>query len=59
MNCHNCGKELNSWEKRCSKALAYQNAVCEKCISDEYGKTIDELRATMEHFFGMRPCQGI
>lgn len=54
-----CGQQLNSWDKKCCKALAYKKPVCESCIANEYGKTTDELRHTMESFFGMRPCQGI
>jgi predicted amidophosphoribosyltransferase len=57
--CNNCDKELTSWDLRCSKALAYKMPVCEACIAKEYDKTVDELRDTMENFFGMRPCQGI
>lgn len=57
--CHACGEELTSWDKRCSKALAYKNPTCERCIADEYDKTVAELRETLEDFFGMRPCMGI
>lgn len=57
--CHSCGKELTSWDIRCSKALAYKKPVCEVCISKEYDKTIKELRDTFEEYFGMRPCQGL
>ncbi|MDF1495199.1 hypothetical protein [Caproiciproducens sp. CPB-2] len=58
-NCHICGEQLNSWDARCSKALVYKNPICEKCIAKEYDKTVDELRDTMEDYFGMRPCMGI
>lgn len=58
-SCHICGVRLNSWDARLSKALAYKNAVCESCIAKEYDKTPDELRSTMEDFFGLRPCMGI
>jgi len=57
--CHNCGEQLNSWDARCSKALHYKNAVCEKCIADEYGVDVNELRATFESHFGMTPCMGL
>ncbi len=57
--CNACNSELTSWDLRCSKALAYKMPVCEACIAKEYDKTVDELRNTMENFFGMRPCQGI
>lgn len=57
--CHACGAQLNSWDKRISTALKYRHAVCEKCVAKEYGKEREELRAVMEDFFGMRPCQGI
>ncbi len=57
--CYACGQQLNSWDKRLSKTLAYKMPVCEKCIAKEYGMPTDELRDRMENFFGMRPCQGI
>lgn len=57
--CHNCGIELTSWDLRCSKALAYKHPVCEKCIADEYEKTIEEVRDIFEQYFDMRPCQGL
>lgn len=54
-----CGKQLNSWDKRCSKALAYKQPACEACIAAEYCITIDQFRDQLEDFFGMRPCAGI
>jgi predicted amidophosphoribosyltransferase len=57
--CHSCDNELTSWDIRCSKALAYKNPICEKCIAKEYDKDIEELRAILEDHFGMRPCQGL
>ncbi|HVI42547.1 MAG TPA: hypothetical protein VM577_17980 [Anaerovoracaceae bacterium] len=57
--CHSCGKQLNTWEERCNKALKYKNYVCESCICKEYDMTADELRDTMKEHFGMVPCQGI
>ena len=41
------------------KTLAYKNPVCEDCIAKEYGMERERLRARMEDFFGLRPCQGI
>jgi hypothetical protein len=58
-NCNSCGAQLNSWDARLSKALAYKYQVCEKCIAKEYDMEVDALRNKMEDFFGMRPCQGI
>jgi hypothetical protein len=58
-HCHKCGWQLNSWDKRCSKALAYKNAHCESCIAQEYDKTPEELRSELEEVFGMRQCMGI
>lgn len=58
-SCAACGDRLNSWDKRCSKALAYKKPVCEKCIAKEYDMEIDALRGRLEDFFGMRPCVGI
>lgn len=57
--CHICNARLNSWDARLSKTLAYKNKTCERCIAKEYDMSAEELRSRMEHFFGMRPCQGI
>ncbi len=57
--CHTCGEELTSWDMRCSKALGYQNPICETCIAKEYDETAESLRAKLEDYFGMRPCQGL
>jgi len=57
--CNICGQQLNSWDKRLSKALTYKNTVCEKCIAKEYDMNVDALRSRMEDFFGLRPCEGI
>jgi len=57
--CNACDKELTSWDLRCSKALGYKKPICEKCMAKEYDKTIDELRDTLEDYFGMRPCMGL
>lgn len=57
--CNVCGKQLNSWDARVSKALAYKNPVCESCIAKEYDMDVEEVRYKMENFFDMRPCQGI
>lgn len=34
--CPVCGGDVNSWDKRCSRALGYRQIVCEGCISEEY-----------------------
>lgn len=57
--CNECGNQINSWDKRCNKALAYQKPTCENCMAKEYGTTVDEFRQITEHYFGMRPCLGI
>lgn len=57
--CNLCGEQLNSWDARLSKTLAYKIPVCEKCIAKEYDMDVNALRDRMEDFFGMRPCQGI
>lgn len=55
-----CGKQINSWDKRLSKALGYKKTVvCETCIAKEYDITIDELREISEHHFGLIPCMGL
>ena len=57
--CNMCGRQLNTWDVRLSKTLAYKIPVCEKCIAKEYDMDVDVLREKMEVFFGMRPCQGL
>ena len=57
--CNECGNQLNSWDSRLSKALAYKYPCCESCIAVEYGMTADRLRDCMEDYFGIRPCMGI
>ena len=59
VSCHVCGGEVNSWDKRCSRALDYTHITCEECIGKEYGVTVQELRSTMEEHFGLVPCPGI
>ncbi|HBH71132.1 MAG TPA: hypothetical protein DDX59_06640 [Lachnospiraceae bacterium] len=60
ITCPLCGRELNTWDVRVSKALGYLTyQVCENCICNEYGVTRNELRSQMEDYFGMRPCKGI
>ncbi len=59
ISCPVCNGEVNSWEKRCSRALAYKSIVCESCIAKEYGLTEEELRDTMKNHFGLIPCPGI
>lgn len=57
--CNSCDKELTSWDLKCSKALGYKYPICEKCIAKEYEVDTDELRDTLEDYFGIRPCQGL
>jgi hypothetical protein len=59
ISCPVCGGKVNSWNKRCSRALGYQAIVCETCIAKEYGLTVVELRDTMKDHFGLVPCPGI
>ena len=59
LECPNCAGEVNSWDKRCSRALGYKQIVCESCICKEYDVTVQELRATMQEHFGLIPCPGI
>ena len=59
ISCPACGGEVNSWDKRCSRALGYKAIVCEACISKEYGIDVEELRGTMKNHFGLIPCPGI
>lgn len=57
--CPVCGGDVNSWDKRCSRALGYRQIVCEGCISEEYQITVENLRYVMENHFGLVPCPGI
>lgn len=59
ISCPICDGEVNSWDKRCSRALGYKVIVCEGCIAKEYGLTVEELRDTMQNHFGLVPCPGI
>ena len=59
LSCPVCGGEVNSWDKRCSRALGYQQIVCESCIVQEYQIEVEELRDTMKEHFGLIPCPGI
>lgn len=58
-DCNVCGKQLNTWDAKVSRILAYRKPVCENCIAKEYDMTTDDLRARIENFFGERPCMGI
>ena len=58
-SCNICGKRINSWDKRISQTLAYRYPCCESCIAAEYDMAVEALRNRMEHYFDMRPCQGI
>lgn len=57
--CNVCSGEINSWDKRCSRALGYKKIVCESCIVKEYEVTVPVLRSTLEEHFGLIPCPGI
>lgn len=57
--CNKCSGELNSWDLRLSKALAYRYPLCENCIADEYGMDKKYFRNRMENYFGIRPCLGL
>ncbi len=58
-DCNKCGRQLNSWDARLSKTLAYKYPCCESCIAGEYDMSAERLRDRMENYFGMRPCQGL
>lgn len=59
IECNVCAGEVNSWDKRCSRALGYKSIVCESCIAKEYDVTVQELRNTLNEHFGLIPCPGI
>lgn len=58
-NCNCYGRQINSWDKRISKTLAYRYACCEHCIAKEYDIDVEAFRHRMENYFGMRPCLGL
>ena len=58
-DCNKCGRQLNSWDARLSKTLAYKYPCCESCIAGEYDMSAERLRDRMEDYFGMCPCQGL
>lgn len=59
LECPICDGDVNSWDKRCSRALGYKRIVCESCIADEYDVSVQELRNAMQEHFGLIPCPGI
>ncbi len=59
ISCPICDGEVNSWDKRCSRALGYKAIVCEECIAAEYEIEVEELRDTMKEHYGLIPCPGI
>ena len=59
LQCNICAGEVNSWDKRCSRALGYKSIVCESCIAKEYDVTVQKLRGTLQEHFGLIPCPGI
>ena len=59
LSCPVCGGRVNSWDKRCSRALGYKAIICEVCIAKEYEIDVEELRDTMSYYFGLTPCLGI
>ncbi len=59
ISCNVCSGRVNSWDKRCSRALGYRHIICECCIAKEYGETVDSLRAVMQNHLGLVPCPGI
>ena len=59
ISCPVCNGKVNSWDKRCSRALGYKQIVCEDCIAHEYEIDVEELRDTMKNHFGLIPCPGI
>lgn len=57
--CNCCSRQLNSWDARLSRALAYRFPVCETCIAKEYDMDVTAIRIYFEEVFGMRPCIGL
>ena len=59
ISCPVCDGRVNSWDKRCGRALGYKAIVCESCIAKEYGLTAEELRDTLKNHFGLIPCPSL
>ena len=57
--CNSCGHQINSWDKRVSKALSYKAPHCEECIAKEYDLDVERLRSLMSNYFGEWPCLGL
>lgn len=57
--CNSCGRQLNSWDVRLSKTLAYEYPVCESCIAAEYDMNVLAVRSYFEKVFGLVPCTGL
>ena len=47
-DCNKCGRQLNSWDARLSKTLAYKYPCCESCIAGEYDMSVERLWNRME-----------
>ena len=58
-HCNVCESQLTTWDERVSKTLMYKSPCCERCIANEYGQSVEELRDRFAHYFGMRPCVGL
>lgn len=57
--CEYCGEQVNSWDKRVANTLHFNFTICERCMAEEYGMTVDYLRDAMTRRFGMHPCEGL
>lgn len=57
--CEYCGAQINSWDKRISKTLQFTFPICEKCMAEEYGMTVEYLRDVMQRRYGAHPCEGL
>ena len=56
--CEDCGRQMNSWDKRLSKTFKVRNT-CEECFCRIYDTDKNYFRSKMERYWGLRPCQGI
>ncbi len=48
VECAICDGEVNSWDKRCSRALGYKHIVCERCIAAEYWRYENSLQKVLD-----------
>jgi hypothetical protein len=54
--CTVCKKRMNKWDERCAYAVRTP-PMCENCLADKFGKTIEELNQWLDEVYKIRRCQ--